>query len=138
VRVVYVDSGAFIALLWRRDRAHERCAEHLRRLRRGGDVLVTTEAVVAETTTRLRYDAGLGATLRFHRVLDEAALRGELRLRYGDDRLRNAALELMARHPHLKLSYADAVGAVVARDVRAAAVFGLDDDFRQLGFALEP
>jgi predicted nucleic acid-binding protein len=44
----------------------------------------------------------------------------------------------MARFPDLKLSYADAVGAVVAREVRAAAVFGLDDDFRHLGFALEP
>jgi predicted nucleic acid-binding protein len=49
-----------------------------------------------------------------------------------------AALEVMARFPHLRPSYADAVGAAVAREVRAAAVFGLDDDFRQLGFALEP
>jgi hypothetical protein len=44
----------------------------------------------------------------------------------------------MAGYADLRLSYADCVGGVVARAVRAEVVFGLDDDLRVLGFALEP
>lgn len=44
----------------------------------------------------------------------------------------------MATYADLRLSYADCVGAVVAKEARAAAVFGLDHDFRVLGFNLEP
>jgi predicted nucleic acid-binding protein len=44
----------------------------------------------------------------------------------------------MERHPDLTLSFTDCVGAVTATEGRAAAVFGLDNDFRVLGFTLEP
>jgi hypothetical protein len=44
----------------------------------------------------------------------------------------------MERHPGLTLSFTDCVGAVTAAEGRAAAVFGLDNDFRALGFSLEP
>ena len=69
MRVVYADSGAFIALLWRRDRAHERVRDHYRGLREAGDVLLTSNLVVTETATRLRYDAGLPAALAFRGLL---------------------------------------------------------------------
>lgn len=138
MRTVYIDTGAFIALIWRRDRAHDRMRKHFMRLRRDGDRLVTSEAVVAETATRLRYDAGLRDALAFRRILDEATAVGEIRIRYGDDRMRTAAFDVMARYADLGLSYADCVGAVIAREISAQAVFGLDEDFRALGFALEP
>ena len=44
----------------------------------------------------------------------------------------------MERHPDARLSFTDCVGAVTAAEGRAAAVFGLDHDFRVLGFTLEP
>ncbi len=44
----------------------------------------------------------------------------------------------MERYADRSLSFADCVGAVTAREARAAAVFGLDADFAVLGFALEP
>lgn len=44
----------------------------------------------------------------------------------------------MERYEGLALSYADAVGAVVARRVRADAVFALDNNFRIMGFTVEP
>lgn len=44
----------------------------------------------------------------------------------------------MERYGDLTLSFADCAGAVTASEGGAAAVFGLDADFRVLGFALEP
>lgn len=138
MRTVYADTGAFIALLWARDQDHGRVREHFLRLRREGDLLVTSEPVIAETATRLRYDAGVATALAFHEALEGAEAAGTLRVRYGDARLRWAAFEVMRRYRDLRLSYADCVGAAVAREMRVDAVFGLDADFRAMGFVLEP
>ncbi|MFZ0216777.1 MAG: PIN domain-containing protein [Candidatus Dormiibacterota bacterium] len=137
-RLLYADSGAFIALLYRRDHDHERVSAHLRRLRQTGDVLVTCEAVISETVTRLRYDAGLDATRRFRRVLTAGAALGSLEVRESDEGLRQAAFDVLAQYGDLRLSYADAMGAAIARERRVDAVFGLDNDFRVMGFQLEP
>lgn len=137
MRIVYVDTGAWIALLRMRDRAHQRVAHHFRDIAKDS-LLVTSEPAIAETATRLRYDAGLSAALGFHRHLEEASKLGRLRIRETDPALRRQAFAIMEQHGDLPLSYADCVGAAVAREVRAAAVLGLDNDFRVLGFHLEP
>jgi predicted nucleic acid-binding protein len=136
--VVYVDTGAWIALLWTRDRAHRRMADHFRALREAGHLLVTSEPAVGETATRLRYDAGLSATLAFHRYLEDALATSRLRIRDTDSELRRKAFAIMERHGDLMLSYADCIGAAVAKEVGAKTVLGLDHDFRILGFDLEP
>ena len=112
--------------------------DHYTTLRDAGDVLLTSDLVVSETATRLRFDAGLDAALAFRSLLEEAVDAGRLIVRHSDAELDARAWDLMERHPGLTLSFTDCVGAVTATEGRAAAVFGLDNDFRVLGFALEP
>jgi uncharacterized protein len=107
-------------------------------LRDAGDVLLTSNLVVSETATRLRYDAGLAAALAFRGLLEEAVHAGHLLVRHADAQLDGRAWDLLERYPGLTLSFTDCVGAVTATEGRAAAVFGLDNDFRVLGFTLEP
>lgn len=135
---VYVDTGALIALIWQRDRAHAAVADVFARLRGDRARLVTSDPVVGETATRLRYDAGLTTTLRFHDLVGQAVAVGQLEVVESSPKLRAAAFELMATYDGLPLSYADAVGAAVATDVGADAVLGLDADFRVLGHRLIP
>lgn len=138
MRRVYVDTGAFIALIWQRDRDHERVAAAFRRLRADAALLVTSEAVISETATRLRYDAGLATVAAFRSVLDRSEAQRTLRVRPTDSVLRGAAFDVMDRYADLRLSFADAVGVAIARDERADAVLALDEDFRALGFTVEP
>lgn len=138
MRVVYVDTGAWIALVYQRDRAHASVSGHFAKLRADRALLVTSDPAVGETLTRLRYDAGLSAALAFRRILDQAVAQQTLRIRDTGPDLRKRALEIMERYGDLRLSYADCVGAAVAREIKARAVLGLDHDFRILGFVLEP
>jgi uncharacterized protein len=138
LRVVYVDTGALIALIWRRDRAHERVREHYTKLRDARDTLLTSSLVVAETATRLRYDAGLRAALAFRDLLEQAEATARLDVRRPDADLESRAWDVMERYADQTLSFTDCVGAVTARDGSADAVFGLDRDFAVLGFGLEP
>ncbi len=93
---------------------------------------------MSETATRLRFDAGLDAALAFRELLEAAVDSGRLVVRHSDAELDARAWDIMERHPDLTLSFTDCIGAVTATEGRAAAVFGLDNDFRVLGFPLEP
>lgn len=137
-RLLYADTGAFIGLLWARDDAHEVLRSHLRALRSAGDRLVTSEPVISETVTRLRYGAGPAGVRAFRGMLTQAVAQRSLVVRDSDEGLRHAAFAVLERYADLRLSYADAIGAAIARESRVDAVFGLDNDFRVMGFALEP
>lgn len=138
MRALYVDTGGWIALVYRRDRAHGAVSRRFAEIREEGALLVTSEPAVGETVTRLRYDAGLSAALAFRRILGQALDLGYLRLRETDASLREAAFDIMERYGDLRLSYADCIGAAVAHEIEADGVLGLDHDFRILGFELEP
>lgn len=137
-RLLYADTSALIALVHAGDDQHAPVAAHFRRLRADRDRLVTCEAVVSETVTRLRYDAGLRTLHRFRSVLERSAAHGSFVVRESSPEDRRAAFDVMERFADLTVSYADAVGAVIARERRVDAVFGLDNDFRVMGFVLEP
>lgn len=94
--------------------------------------------MLAETATRLRYDAGLPAALAFRDLIEEAVAVQRLSVRHTDPELEARAWSIMERYGDLALSFPDCVGAVTAREENAAAVFGFDRDFLALGFALEP
>jgi len=138
VTPVHVDTGAFIALIWTRDRAHTAMREAFAQLRAAGTRLLSCDPVIGETATRLRYDVGLDAALRFHELVEQAATVGQLELVESSPQLRAAAFELMGSYDGLSLSYADAVGAAAARARGCDTVLGLDGDFRVLGFRLLP
>ncbi len=138
MRLLYVDTGALLALLRARDDHHRRVRAHFDELRREGARLVTGDIVIAETATRLRYDTGLHAVLRLQDRVQATVAAGALRIRDGDDAVRRGAFAVMEQYADLTLSYGDAVGAVVAREMRADAVFGLDNVFRVMGFTVEP
>lgn len=138
MRSVYVDTGCFIALVWSRDRAHEAMRSAFSSVRAEGVRLVTCDPVIGETATRLRYDAGLRTTMSFHDLVQQAVSTGQLDVVESSTQLRSEAFELMGRFDDLSLSYADAVGAAVARRNDATSVLGLDNDFRVLGFRLLP
>ena len=108
------------------------------RLTSAGDQFVTSNLALAETATRLRYDAGLRTALEFREIVEEAVAVGQLVVRYADEDLDGKAWGLMERFSDQLLSFADCAGAVTAREARAAAVMALDRDFSVLGFALEP
>ncbi len=94
--------------------------------------------MLAETATRLRYDAGLKAALAFRTLVEEAVRASLLSVRYTDAELDARAWDVLEKFAERSLSFVDCVGAVTAREARAAAVFGLHADFSVLGFALEP
>jgi len=138
VTVVFVDTGGWIALLNRDDQMHRRAREHYRRRVGEGARFLSTNYVVDETATRLRYDAGLPAALAFRGALDRSVSQRRLRVAWIDPRLEREAWWILERYADVALSLTDATSAVVARRAKVSEVFGFDADFRALGFDVQP
>ncbi|MGH2498811.1 MAG: type II toxin-antitoxin system VapC family toxin [Candidatus Limnocylindria bacterium] len=138
MRAVVVDTGAWIALLNRRDPLHPSASAHLDRLRSDGARLVTTNYVIDETATRLRYGAGLAAAVRFKEVVDAARKSAALRVAWIDPRIEARAWAVLEEYADIGLGLTDATTAAVARAHRIREVFGFDADFRALGFLVAP
>ena len=136
--VVFVDTGAWIALLSGNDRHHERAFTYYEGLVSDGIRLLTTSDVVDETATRLRYDVGLTAAVAFRDMLEAAVTARRVRLAWVDAGVHREAWALLERHADVELSLTDATSAVVARRAKVSEVFGFDGDFRALGFDLRP
>ena len=75
-----MDSGAWIALLARDDALHAAARAEYDRLTAAGTGLLTTNYVIDETATRLRYDAGLPAALAFRDLMVSASRARRLRI----------------------------------------------------------
>lgn len=132
---VFVDSGAWIALLKPRDRNHPAAAAYYRREAKR---LLTTNYVVDETATRLRYDLGLRAALTFRDLVEEASNRRGLQIAWIDPRLEHEGWQVMEQYADVELSLTDAVSAAVARRRKVQEFFGFDAHFRALGFDVQP
>ena len=100
--------------------------------------MITSNYVDDETATRLRYDGGLEAALRFRDLLRESASADRLRVIWVDERIEAEAWEILEHYAALTFSLTDATSAAVARRWRLSEFFGLDHHFEALRFAVLP
>ena len=133
-----VDTGAWIALLSRADQHAAAASERYRTLAVEGTRLVTTNYIVDETATRLRYGAGLDAALAYRRMLDDSVKARRLRISWIDETIEREAWRILEQYRDVNLSLTDATTAVTARRSRIEEVFGFDRDFEALGLLVLP
>lgn len=138
MRAVLVDTGAWIALLSSDDQYAERAQARYRELAAEGTRLVTTNYVVDETATRLRYGAGLDAALGYRRMLDDSISQRRLRIAWIDEGLEREGWRVLEQYRDVVLSLTDATTGVVARRSRITEIFGFDRDFEALGLVVLP
>jgi uncharacterized protein len=138
VSTVFVDSSGWIALLSADDRFHDRAVSRYDELSAEGARLLTSNYVVDETATVLRYGLGLPSALAFRRTLIAGVTARRLRVVWVDEQSEAAGWDLLERYADVTLSLTDAVNAVTARNARITEVFGCDADFEALGFTVLP
>jgi hypothetical protein len=132
---VFVDTGGWMACADRADPAHVGCTAARDATLEAGKILITTDFVVDETLTLLRFRLGLAAADAWWQQID-----GSARLRW--ERVENDRFE-RARHLFFQyrdkdLSFTDCTSFAIMRELKVTTVITTDSHFRQVGFNVLP
>lgn len=131
---LFVDTSALIALEDRSDRCHPHARRFYERLT-GADRLWTSNYVVDETITRLRYTLGRGAAVQFADTILASRL---FKILYVDSAVEKAAVGALKKHKDKKLSFTDCTTLAIVELQRLDGVFAFDQDFEAVGFRVFP
>jgi predicted nucleic acid-binding protein len=137
MRQVFVDTGAFFALLVREDEMHPIALEIFREASKEKWRLVTTNIVVFETYSLIleRSHGGRNKALFFLDYLNKTYLRIE-RASLEDEK---NAISLVWRHKDKKYSLCDALSFVVMERLQIREAIAFDKHFREYGkFIVNP
>jgi predicted nucleic acid-binding protein len=131
VKRVFIDSGAFFALLVTQDASHVAAKAVFERAREEQWGLTTTNVVVIETYALLlsRTHAGRSAAISFLDALERSSVHVE-RVQRVDER---EAIALVRAHSDKTYSLCDALSFVVMQRLRIGEAVAYDRHFREYG-----
>jgi uncharacterized protein len=135
MRGLFVDTAGWVACADAVDLAHRRATAARDQWLQEGGALVTTDYVVDETLTMLRFRLGLAETEAWWRQVE-----GSSRLRWEHISLERAdkARDLFFRYADKEFSFTDCTSFVVMRELKVRDVLTTDHHFTQAGFLTQP
>jgi len=135
MNAVFVDTGGWMACADRSDPAHLTCMAARDAALEAGRTLITTDFVVDETLTLIRFRLGLAAANAWWQQID-----GSVRLRW--ERIENDRFErarnLFFQYRDKDLSFTNCTSFAIMRELRLTTVITTDRHFRQVGFDVLP
>ncbi|NCQ35630.1 PIN domain-containing protein [bacterium] len=135
---VFVDSSAWIAVFVVEDRYHELAALHYGELLERGVRLVTSDYVLDETVTRLRYDVSHSLAVAFLDRIRRSQRLGSLSVFHVDPPVWGSAEALFRQRDDQALSFTDCTSFVLLQRTRVDEVFAFDQHFRMFGHVVRP
>lgn len=127
--MIFVDTSAWIALTDRSDQYHPQAQRIYTRLKKDRLRLVTTDYILDETITRLRYDSGHMQAIRFLDLIAQAEKAGAVRRVQITSAIFEAAIDLFRQYDTVVLSLTDCTSFVVCEQLQIAEAFTFDQHF---------
>jgi len=134
--MIFVDTGAWIALSDRNDQHHDDAVATYTRLKRRKERLLTTDYVIDETLTRLRYDLGHYSAVKFLDLIERTEETGVLTIIRIDEVLFQKAKTLFRRYDSAILSFTDCTSFAVCQMYKVSEAFAFDQHFLMMGIIL--
>ena len=135
MRSLFVDTAAWVAAADARDDAGPAVIEARDRWLAQGGILTTTDYVIDETLTTIRFRLGLDAAEAWWLQIDNSS---RLQIEPIDEGRRERARLLFFRYRDKDFSFTDCSSFVLMHELKIRSVLTLDHHFRQMGFKLVP
>ena len=134
--MIFVDSGAWIAFLDQRDQHHDNAVAIYNDLRHQRTRLLTTDYVIDETATRLRYKANYSIAVQFLDLIENSKVTRGLTVTEIDSALFQEAERLFRQYDTAELSFTDCTSFVVCQQLNISEAFAFDQHFPMMGITL--
>ena len=134
--MIFVDSGAWIALLDRRDQYHSDAVAIYSDLIQQNTQLLTTDYVIDETATRLRYRVNHPIAVEFLDLIESSKATGALTVAAIDSTLFQEAEELFRQYDTARLSFTDCTSFAICQQHNISEAFAFDQHFGMMSIIL--
>lgn len=138
MRAVFVDTGGWLALTMQNDQYHVRAAEYFQQLRLQKMPLITSDYVLDETYTRLRYDTGSKVAVTANDLFSEAESLNLLHVEWVDKKIANEAWTLFIKFQDQKISFTDCTSWAICQKLGITEAFTFDWHFQLAGLTVNP
>ncbi len=135
---IFVDTWAWYALADAADTDHILAQLANEQLLADDYTFITTNFVLAEAVTLIRYKLHHTAAIQFRQMLQQLIQAGLVELVRVDETHEAAAWEIFRQYVDQKFSYTDCTSFAVMRDLKLTQAFTGDHHFSILGFTLVP
>jgi uncharacterized protein len=135
---VFIDSGGWLSVVIEADRYHEAGKAYFQVLVDLRALAVTSDFVLDEVVTRLRYDVGHAKAVEFLDLVHRAAGAGALRIVRINEELWEKAEAIFRRYADVRLSFTDCTSFAWLAANPVNEVFGYDAHFEIMGHILQP
>lgn len=135
---VFVDTGGWIAVATEDDNYHRVATNYFESHLQAGTRFLTSDYVLDETLTRLRYDLGHAAALRFWAQIEAAKTMDILEILRVDETIWSDALDIFGQFRDQKFSFTDCTSFVLAQSRSVDEVFAFDAHFAVFGLIVRP
>jgi len=132
---LFVDTAGWMACADAADPAHHASCAARDAALESGQALVTTDFVVDETLTLLRFRLGLAAANAWWEQIDRSP---RLRWEHIDNARFEKARQLFFQHRDKNFSFTDCTSFAVMRELRLTEALTTDRHVRQMGFQILP
>lgn len=134
--MIFVDTGAWIALTDSSDQYHFNARRIYTALKQQHATFLTTDYVINETMTQLRYDADHPTAIRCLDLLLRAEEAGVLQIENIDTTIFQQALEIFRQYDNVVFSVTDCASFAVCKIHHIQWAFSFDHHFTMMGLSL--
>lgn len=138
MNIIFVDTWAWYALADTRDHDHSVAQLANEELLDKEYTFVTTNFVLSETLTLIRYNIGHAAAVQFWQQLQELIAAELIEYVHVDAALEQAAWQIFERYHDQDFSFTDCTSFALMRRLGLTEVFTGDHHFQVMGFVLTP
>lgn len=136
MRRIFIDTGAYIALVDRRDQYHDVARRRAASLVGQRLHICTTAYIFAETVTWMTRKLGHATAVEFGNSVRRQQARGQLDLILPSGELEEAAWQIFTHFSDQAFSYVDCTSFAWLKSQRDVQAFTFDHHFRWMGFSL--
>ena len=132
---LFADTGAWCALYDRSDIHHARASAFLQELKSQKTQLITSDYVLDESLTLLRFRAGHKEAVDLGKWVLQSPL---VKLINVDEKIWQAAWDVFVRYDDKEFSFTDCTSFAIMRQLGLLNAFAFDHNFEQAGFVMLP
>jgi len=132
---VFADTGAWCALYDRSDVHHARASAFLQELKREKAQLITSDYVLDESLTLLRFRAGHKEAVDLGKWVLQSPLVKRINV---DEKIWQSAWEMFVKYNDKAFSFTDCTSFAIMRQLGLMNAFAFDHNFEQAGFVMLP